>query len=79
MSSGVSIVSAGTSAYTVVLDEVSDTLTYVGKAAPRSSTADPVWQIRRLSKSGTVLSVEYASGDDSFTNVWDDRASLEYS
>lgn len=79
MASGVSLPTSVSGAYTVLLDQVSDTLTYVGKAAPRSSTASPVWQVKRILTEGTVLSVEYASGDDTFTNVWDDRASLVYS
>ena len=78
MSSGVSIGGTAEGAYITLLDTVSDTLSYVGKAAPQSATSAPVWQIKRIATTGTVLSITYASGSDSFNNVWDDRASLGY-
>lgn len=74
-------ISAGTAGRPtlVVLDKISDTLSYVGKAAPNSDTADPVWQVRKIETVGSVLSVLYAEGNDRFDNIWDDRASLSYS
>lgn len=65
--------------WSVMLDEASSTTTYVGYAQPGSDTSDAVWQIFKLLESGTVTSKQYADGSDSFTNVWDDRASLAYS
>ena len=64
---------------TITLLDDQGTTQYVGKAAPRSSTAAPVWQISRIQTSGSVLSVMYADGDMAFNNVWDNRASLDYS
>ena len=64
--------------YTTILDDQGE-ISYVGKAALSSTTNAAVWQIRKLSQVGTVLSILYADGDDSFDNVWDDRASLVYS
>jgi hypothetical protein len=65
--------------FSVRLDEVSGTLLYVGEAALGASPASPVWRIRKLVTSGTVLSVLWANGDQSFNNIWDNRASLSYS
>ena len=61
----------------VMLDDLGTT-TYVGKAAPGSSTAAPVWQIQRLHTVGTVMALQDADGNANFDNVWDDRASLSY-
>lgn len=61
------------------LDEASATITYVGKAATGSATSAAVWQIQRLTDTGSGLTVEWADGNDSFDNVWDNRASLSYS
>jgi len=65
--------------YATQLDEVSS-LTYVGKAAPGSSTSLPVWQIQRLDESGSPeLIITFADGDSNFDNIWDDRLLLSYS
>lgn len=63
---------------TIRLDEVSDTLFYVGKAAVGSVDADAAWQVVRYTTPGVVLKAEYANGSDGFTNVWDNRATLTY-
>lgn len=64
--------------YTTLLDD-QGAISYVGKASLNSATNSAVWQIRKISQDGTVLSILYADGDDSFDNVWDNRASLVYS
>jgi len=77
---GVSLTtSVGTGGFITLLDEASSSVTYVGNAAPRSTQSAPVWQIRRITSSGSLLAIEYADGDDNFDNVWDNRASLGYS
>lgn len=63
----------------VRIDEASSTVTYVGKAAVGSLNADAVWQIQRLTVSGSVTTIEYADGDSNFNNIWNNRASLSYS
>jgi hypothetical protein len=65
--------------YATKVDEVSGTVTYVGKAAVGSGSASAVWQISKLEQSGAVLSVTYADGNANFDNVWNDRAGLSYS
>lgn len=53
---------------------------YIGKAKRGSSKADAVWQIKKLTYAGTnVTDVQYPSGDDSYNQIWNNRASLTYS
>lgn len=66
-------------AYVEKVDAVSASLTYIGKAVSGSATSAAVWQIQRISVSGTVTTTDNADGDRAFDNVWDDRASLAYS
>lgn len=61
-----------------LVDEVSGTLSYMGKADPGSATSAAVWQIRRIDTS-SGLTVDWADGNTRFDNVWDDRAGLSYS
>ena len=61
------------------IDQASATVTYIGQAAPGTATSAASWRIQRMSVSGTVTTLEYADGDLSFNNVWDNRAALSYS
>lgn len=64
--------------YTTI--SASDYPLYVGKAAPGSASSAAVWQVKKLAYSGTnVTQVDWADGNDSFDNIWDNRASLAYS
>jgi len=71
-------VAVATAKYDVKIDEVSPTLSYIGEAAADSATSAPVWRITRLFESGTITSVTHADGVDTYTKVWDDRASYSY-
>lgn len=53
-------------------------VTYIGKAAIGSTGAQPVWQIKKLDTNTISLDKTWADGNDSFDNVWDDRAGLSY-
>ena len=64
--------------YSVKVDEVSATLLYVGEAAQGADPSAPVWRVRKLSTTGTVLSVQWADGNQHFDNVWSSRAALNY-
>ncbi len=64
--------------YETRMDEPNSTTTYVGQAAPGSSTSDAVWRIKRILISGTETIVEWADGNSDFDNVWNARASLTY-
>lgn len=61
------------------LDDAGSGVTYVGKALAGSISSNPVWQIQRLTELNGDITVEWADGDISFDNTWDDRASLSYS
>ncbi|MBL0320556.1 MAG: hypothetical protein IPP74_14870 [Alphaproteobacteria bacterium] len=63
--------------YATLVDDSGAPVTYVGSALPGSSTADAVWQIKKLDET-TGLVTTFADGDSNFDNVWDDRASLTY-
>ncbi len=60
------------------IDQASATVTYLGQAAPGTATSAASWRIQRMSVSGTVTTMEYADGDLSYNNVWDNRASMSY-
>jgi hypothetical protein len=63
---------------TVRLDEVSDTLFYVGKALIGKVNSDANWLIIRYTTVGNVLMSEYANGSEAFDQVWNNRATLTY-
>ena len=73
----ISAVSSIDTQYTVLLDQVSSTLSYIGEAAPKSTTSAAVWRIRRLN-TASGIELFYADGDTRFDNIWDNRASLIY-
>lgn len=51
---------------------------YVGKATIGTATSAASWQIMRVNTTtGTV--VDFADGDDSYDNIFDNRESLSYS
>ena len=75
---GVSAFSRGARQDVVLLDE-QPSVTYVGYASPSASQSNPVWKIKRLLTTGTVLAVEFADGNPNYDNIWNDRASLTYS
>lgn len=70
----------GESDQTLVLlvDEASDTVTYLGYAAPGALVTEARWRIIRILLSGNVREVRWADGDDKFDNIWSDRAGLTY-
>lgn len=63
---------------TVRLDQVSDTLFYVGKALIGKVDSDANWLIVRYTTTGSILKSEYANGSEAFDQVWNDRATLTY-
>ena len=68
--------------YATLIDDVTTAqVMYVGYAIPGSATSSAVWQIRKIDESGspTTLALSFADGNQSFDNIWDNRASLSYS
>jgi hypothetical protein len=53
---------------------------YIGFAVPGSASSAAVWQIKKITYSGSNITVvEFADGDTKFDNIWDNRTSLSYS
>lgn len=75
----VEVTDGSSSDYVVKIDEVSASVTYIGRAAIGSAEAAAVWQIQKLDKVTTVLTIGWADGDTLFNNIWNNRASLSYS
>jgi len=65
--------------YSMRFDEVSSTVTYIGKAAVGASETDAVWNITKIEVSGTNTKFLAPAGIDNFNSVWADRASYTYS
>lgn len=52
---------------------------YLGRADIGSLSSEAKWQIKRLSYSGSnVTIIEFASSTDAFNQAWDSRTSLTY-
>lgn len=64
--------------YATRVDEVSATLSYIGKAPVGSATSSAVWQIAKLDTTSGMIKT-WADGDALFNNVFNDRATLTYS
>ena len=64
--------------YSTRIDDATSTVTYIGQAIVGSSESDSVWQIKRITTTGSVIDIKFADGDSDFDNVWNDRASLTY-
>jgi len=65
--------------YTTYIDEVSSSVTYIGKAIPGSSESSAVWQIQNIETAGALVKFLWADGNKNFYNIWSLRASLNYS
>ena len=63
--------------FITLIDTVGD-ITYVGKAAPGTSTSESTWQIMKIDSSSNPTTVLYADSNINFDNVWDNRGSLSY-
>ena len=72
----IEVISAGLA---IQIDEVSDTVTYVGRAQPGTVTGAGAWQIQRLTEVGEDLAVQWANGSAEFNLIWDSRLSYIYS
>lgn len=58
-------------------DEVDANTAYLGLAPINSANSASVWQIKKLDYT-TGVDVRWANGNQGFSNVWDNRASLTY-
>jgi hypothetical protein len=65
--------------YSTRVDDASSTVTYVGKAYVGASESAAVWQIQRITVTGTVTDIKWAGGNTKFDKIWTARAGLTYS
>lgn len=62
------------------VDQASITTIYSGHALSGTATSSATWQIKRVTvNSNDTVTVQYAGGSNSYTKVWDNRASYSYS
>ena len=62
------------------LIETNGVYKYIGVAPCGSLVSSPVWQLIRLTLAGTeVTAIEWADGNQSYDNQWDERLSKAYS
>ncbi len=65
---------------TVAIEYVSDKPIYVGEAEMGTAKATAGWRIKKLTYSGdNVSDVQWANGNDGFSNKWTDRGTITYS
>jgi hypothetical protein len=62
---------------TIIDASVTD-IVYIGKSKQGGDTSLAVWQIKKLLTSGGITNIFYADSNDSYDNIWDNRASLTY-
>lgn len=60
------------------IDEVSDSLYYLGWAKFGAAEDQPVWRIKEISQSGSVWNQKYANGNEEFLNKWTERGIITY-
>jgi YD repeat-containing protein len=54
---------------------------YIGKTKPGNAKTTAKWQIQKLTydANGLVSDIQWPNGDNSFSYVWNDRASYSFS
>jgi len=60
------------------IDEVSDTLYYLGYAEYGSDERDEVWKIRKIQQVSGVWEQKYAYGNQHFRYAWEQRDTYPY-
>ena len=63
------------------IEYVSSTINYYGLASPGTATSAAGWQIRRetLDSQQRTTAIDFAGGTLALEQIWDNRASLDYS
>lgn len=60
------------------IDQVSDTLFYLGWAELGEDESEPYWKIRRIQQIGSVWYQEYAYANQFYRYKWTERSTLPY-
>ena len=63
----------------IFVDTVSSSEQYIGYTKPGTAEDAPLWRIVKITVSGSVKKTEFAGGEDTFVNRWDQRVTLSYS
>ena len=78
-SSAVEVVGTfGSGELSLLVDEVSANEIYLGTAVPGSLPSEPKWLIKKVSISGSSVSILLANGSGLSDQIWDNRGSLTY-
>ena len=64
--------------YPTRIDEVTDSLIYMGWAELGSDDDDPRWKIRRIQQVGNVWQQKYVGGEEVYRHRWTERSILSY-
>ena len=64
--------------YSTLVDLVSSSIIYLGEAATGSSPSAASWLIKKITISGSNISILCANGSASYNQIWDDRSTLTY-
>ncbi len=64
------------------IDDTAPLITYKGYSAianlPAMASADPVWAIEKIIRNGDMYTYFWANGNQQMTNIWNNRAILNY-
>lgn len=64
---------------TILVDKTTTaSMVYYGFAAPGTATSAASWKIMREDKTGSVEAYKWAASVGTFSQIWDNRASLSY-
>ena len=64
--------------FSIRIDQISDTLLYIGEGNLGADESAPVWSIKNMEQIGSVWRITYADGNQNKDNVWSDRLTLSY-
>lgn len=64
---------------TLIDDDTTADMIYVGRAPANTSEGALSWQIKRYDESGSFLKIQFADGVSTFTKEWDERVGYSYS
>jgi len=65
--------------FTSGVDTTDGSTIYIGKAQIGTATDALGWQIKRITKNGSINLIQWAEATDDFINAWDERTEYEYS
>ncbi len=66
---------------TKIAYDASNRAQYIGLADPGTSASDAQWQIKKITYdgNGNVTDIQFAQGVNTYSKVWDNRATYSYS